>query len=145
MISAIKVLNVFSTLLFAAILLLVYAYLPVSVDLNIDGVSPVHKQTFFYQLLVLFVVLNILLRVTLNLGLRRQAGLFKSWATGLIFIVNFYFTLLIGFVGVWNNAAHVSPEGYGYLNYIGPVLILVWLFGLFFFAVKSKAEKATSL
>ena len=136
MINAIKVLNVFSTLLFAAVLLLVYAYLPISVDLNVEGFSAVHKQTLFYQLLVAFIVLNVLLRFVLNLGLQRWEGVRKSWATGLIFIVNFYFTLVVGFIGVWNNSTHVSPEGYGYLNYIGPFLVVVWLLGLVFFALR---------
>ena len=136
MIKAIKVLNVFSTLLFAAILLLVYAYLPISVDLNIDGLSSIHKQTLFYQLLAGFVILNIILRLTINHGFKSLVELPKAWLSLLIFIVNFYLTLLVGFVGVWNNATHVSPSSFGYLNLIGPVLLTIWVVGLIFLVIK---------
>ncbi len=136
MIKAIKVLNVFSTLLFAAILLLVYAYLPISVDLNIDGLSSIHKQTLFYQLLAGFVILNIILRLTINHGFKSLVELPKAWVSLLIFIVNFYLALLVGFVGVWNNATHVSPSSFGYLNIIGPVLLTIWVVGLIFLVIK---------
>ncbi len=138
MVNAIKVLNVFSTLLFAAILLLVYSYLPINVDLNVDGVSAVHKQTLFYQLLVAFILINVLVRLLLHFGFRQMVGVMKSWITGLIFIVNFYLTLLVGFIGVWNNSTHISPEGYGYLNYIGPVFVAIWVAGLIFLALRNK-------
>ncbi len=136
MIKAIKVLTIFSTLLFAVILLLVYAYLPISVDLNIEGISSVHKQTFFYQVLIAFVIVNIILRLIINVGFKSIQGLLKAWLSFLIFIVNFYFALLVGFVGVWNNATHISPESYGYLNFIGPILLIAWVLGLIFLVFK---------
>lgn len=136
MIKAIKVLNVFSILLFAAILLLVYAYLPISVDLNVKGISGIHKQTLFYQILGAFVVINVLLRLIINLGFRSLMPIRRAWVTGLIFIVNFYFVLLVGFVGVWNNSTHIAPEGYAYLNFIGPILLIVWVLGLIFLAFR---------
>ncbi|MEM0939434.1 MAG: hypothetical protein AAGI25_06550 [Bacteroidota bacterium] len=136
MIKAFKVLTVFSTLLFAAILLLVYAYLPISVDLNIEGLASIHKQTLFYQVLVVFIAVNILLRLIINQGFKSWHGSTKAWLSLLIFIVNFYLTLLIGFVGVWNNSTHISPSSYNYLNFIGPVLLVVWLIGLIFLVFK---------
>jgi len=136
MINVIKVLNVFSTILFAAILLLVYAYLPINVDINIEGVSSIHKQTLFYQLLGGFLVINLLLRLTINFGFRKLPDLLKAWITVLIFIVNFYCTLMVGFIGVWNNSTHISPEGYAYLNYIGPILMIIWVVGLIFLVIK---------
>ena len=136
MINAIKVLNTFSVLLFAVVLLLVYSYLPIQVDLNIDGVSSIHKQTLFYQLFGGFIVLNLLLRVTINVGFRQITGLLKAWITILIFIVNFYLALIVGFIGVWNNATHISPEGYNYLNYLGPVFVVIWVGGLIFLVFK---------
>lgn len=136
MIKAVKVLNVFSTLLFAIVLLTIYAYLPISVDLNIDGFSAVHKQSFFYQALSIFIVLNIILRVIFALGLKRLEGLLKGWLTLLVFIVNVYLIVLVAFIGVWNNASHIAPSGYGYLNFIGPVLIIIWVGGLIFLTFK---------
>ena len=138
MIKAVKVLNLFSTLLFAAVLLLVYAYLPVSVSLNVEGLKTVHKQDFFYQALIGFLAVNILMRLLIFNGLKRLPSLVLSWTSSLIFVVNFYFTLLIGFIGVWNNATSISPSSYSYLNVIGPVLIAIWLLGLIFLAFKKK-------
>ena len=138
MIKAVKVLNLFSTLLFAAVLLLVYAYLPISVNFNIEGVSNMHKQDFFYLALLGFLAINILMRVVVFVGLKRIGTLLMSWISGLIFVVNFYFALLIGFVGIWNNATHVSPSSYSYLNVIGPFFVLIWIVGLIFLAFKKE-------
>lgn len=136
MIKAVKVLNLFSTLLFAAILLMVYAFLPVSVDLNIEGVGTVHKQELFYQALIGFLAINILLRLVIFYGFRGFRPTLLAWTSSLIFVVNFYFTVLIGFIGVWNNATSISPSSYGYLNTIGPLLLIVWVVGLIFLVIK---------
>lgn len=127
---AVKVLNFFSSILFAMILLLVYAYLPISVDLNIDEIGNIHKHQFFYYSIVIFIVYNLLLRVIFHFGLKGAIDQLSSWFQLLIFCLNVYFTFLIGFVGVWNNATHVSPQGYAYLNYLGPILLASWFFGL---------------
>jgi len=141
MIKAIRTLTVFSVLLFAAVLLLIYAYLPIQVDLNVQGLSSMHKQTFFYQTLIAFLVVNILLRLVIRVGFRSLEGLTKAWINLLIFIVNFYFTLLVGFVGVWNNATSITPSSYSYLNFIGPVLLVIWVVGLIYFILQKSLSK----
>lgn len=132
MFKAIKVLNLFSTLLFAGILLLVYAFLPISVDLHIDGFGALHKQQFFYYAIAIFVVINLVLRLIFHFGTRGLSEQVNEWFTLLIFIVNVYLTLLIGFVGVINNETHISASSYAYLNYLGPIAIFGWVIGLFF-------------
>ncbi len=136
MTKAVKVLNLFSTLFFAVILLLIYSYLPLQVDLNLDRFGVIHKQDFFYQVLITFIILNIILRGVIFYGFKSVSTLLLSWISALIFVVNFYLTLLIGFIGVLNNAAHISPTGFGYLNVFGPVLLIAWLSGLFFLIIK---------
>ena len=136
MIKAVKILNLFSTLLFGAVLLVVYAYLPISVDLNAWGMDAVHKQSIFYYAIGGFVVVNFLLRIVTKVGVKSLRPLLQSWIGLIIFVLNFYFTTLIGFIGVWNNATHVAPSSYAYLNYIGPVMIIFWLVGLIFLAIK---------
>lgn len=138
MIKAVKVLNLFSTILFAVVLLTIYAYLPISVDLNIDGVTAVHKQSFFYQALIAFISVNIILRLIFNFGFKKNGGLLSSWLSSLILIINVYLTLLIGFIGVWNNATHIAPSGYSYLNFIGPILLIIWIGGLIFLVIKKQ-------
>ena len=136
MIKAVKVLNVFSTLLFAIVLLTIYAYLPISVDLNLEWFSAVHKQSFFYQALGVFIILNILLRVIFGLGFKKLQQLIRGWLRLLICIVNIYLIVLVAFIGVWNNATSIAPAGYSYLNYIGPSLLIFWIGGLIFLAFK---------
>ena len=137
MIKSIKVLNLFSTLLFAIVLLLIYAYLPISVDVNIEGVEAIHKQTFFYAALSGFVVINVLLRMITRLGLTKLNETLKGWVSLVVLVVNVYLTLLIGFIGVWNNATSISPNGYSYLNYIGPFLLIAWIAGLIFLVFRN--------
>lgn len=136
MIKAVKVLNLFSSLLFGGVLLLIYAYLPISVDLNIDLIGSIHKQHFFTYGLAGFVVINAGVRLVVRFGLSSLKEAQIAWASLLIFVVNVYLTVLIGFVGVWNNTTHISPESYAYLNFIGPILFLGWSVGLIFLLLK---------
>lgn len=136
MIKAVKVLNVFSTLLFAAILLMVYAYLPINVDMNVSELGDVHKQSFFYYSVGIFVTFNVLLRLIVGGIFSNANPLLRSWMSGLIFILNFYFTTMVGFIGVWNNSTSITPSDYAYLNFMGPVLLIIWVVGLIFLVLK---------
>lgn len=138
MLKAVKVLNIGSTLLFIVILLLIYAYLPISVDLNVEGVKDIHKQQFFYYAITAFIVVNILVRVILNLGFSKVSTNVLGWMNALIMIMNVYLTFMVGFVGVWNNSTHISPSSYAYLNFLGPLSIIIWVGGLIFLVVKKK-------
>ena len=138
MVKAVKVLNTVSTLLFITVLLLVYAYLPISVDLNVDGISNLHKHRFFYYAVGLYFGINLLIRIVLGVGLKGLSENLLAWCTSLIFIINVYLSFLIGFVGVWNNATHISPSNYSYLNFLGPIFIIIWVAGLIFLVVKKK-------
>lgn len=138
MIKAVKVLNAGSTFLFVAILLLIYAYLPISVDLNVSRVSNIHKQHFFYYTVSAFLGMNVLLRIILRFGFPTIGQELLGWMTALIFILNVYLTFLVGFIGVWNNATHIGPSNYSYLNLLGPLLLLIWVGGLIFLVVKNK-------
>lgn len=139
MIKAIKVLNAVSVLLFSVVLLGTYAYLPVMVDVQIDGVGDIHKQTLFYYFFAAFVVINILLRVGLSFFSSGRSEDWVAWIRTIIFVVNFYLSAIFGFIGVSNNTTSVSPEDFAYLNYLGPVFLGVWLVGLIFFLLKKKA------
>ncbi|WP_425391577.1 hypothetical protein [Ekhidna sp.] len=135
---AIKVLNRFSVLLFSAIFLLVYAYLPISVDIGIDEVKQLHKQNFFYYFFGGFMVINILLRVATKFGTSNLSEELSAWIRSIVFIVNFYLTTMVGFIGVLNNTNHINPESYAYLSYLGPTLIGIWIVGLIFLFIKNK-------
>lgn len=138
MVKAIKVFNSISVLLFSAILLLVYAYLPIMVDFNIEGVKGMHKQTFFYYAFGTFVVVNILMRVGVTLGSKGLEENLAAWARAILFIVNFYLASMVGFIGVINNTGHINPSSYTYLNFLGPIFLVVWVVGLIFLFLKKK-------
>lgn len=137
MIKAVRVLNSISILLFSVILLLVYAYLPIMVDINVEGMKDLHKQTFFYYMFGSFVVINIVLRVAGGSRKNMSEDL-NAWIRAIIFIINFYLTTLVGFIGVINNTNHINPSSYAYLNYLGPIFLVVWIFGVIFFYSKKK-------
>lgn len=138
MIKVVNVLNVLSIFLFSAILLLVYAYLPISVNLNVEGLSAVHRQTFFYYIFGSFVGINVLIRIATSGGQKSMNSTLFAWIRLIIFIINFYLTTLVGFIGVLNNSTHINPESYNYLMYLGPILLAVWIIGLFFLIIKSR-------
>ncbi len=138
MIKAIKVFNSVSVLLFSVILLLVYAYLPIMVDMNLEGLKDIHKQTFFYYAFGSFVIVNVIIRIGVSLGSRNLSEDLAAWIRAILFIVNFYLASMIGFIGVINNTGHINPSSFGYLNYLGPIFLIIWVIGLIFFLIKKK-------
>lgn len=140
---AINVLKVISAFVFLAVLLFVYSLLPVMTSLVPDDASwSVHREYFFYGALIFFLVLNIFLialeRMIRPLISREQV---RAWVKGLAVVLNFYLACMIGSVGVLNNANDFQPGSYGYLNYIGPVLVVMWIVGLIFIGLnKSKND-----
>ncbi|MEQ8470437.1 MAG: hypothetical protein RIC35_04595 [Marinoscillum sp.] len=134
MLRVVNFLKVLSIILFLAILLLVYAYSPVMVNL-FEGNSDLqlNRETFFYFGITVFVVINIVLLAFQKLfekNIRNDEV--RSWVRGLGFVINIYLTLIVGFIGVLNNGAHLSAAGFAYLNYLGPFLIFSWICGLFY-------------
>ena len=105
-------------------------------DLNIKEIGSIHKQQFFTYALVIFIVSSILLRIIINYGLKGVQERLLAWGKAIILIVNVYLALLIGFVGVWNNQTHINASDYAYLNFMGPIMLIIWIGGLIYFAIK---------
>lgn len=138
MLRVVNFLKVLSILLFLVILLLVYAYLPVMTSLTLDNADlQIRKEDFFYFAIGVFVVTNVFFLGFQKMYERHITKLeVKAWVRGLSFIVNIYMTLIIGFIGVINNTAHLDPSGFAYLNYLGPFLIFSWVVGLIYLVKK---------
>lgn len=139
MVKAVRILTLFSFLFFLVILLLVYAFLPIMVKLDFEGMLEVNKESFFYYTLSGFVVINLLAALVRKLS----APYFHSeesnaWSNSFAFVFNVSMTLMIGFVGVLNNPAHIKPTSYAYLNYLSPILFLVWISGLIFIVLRNR-------
>lgn len=138
MLRVVNFLKILSIILFLVILLLVYAYLPVMVALDPGTFDwSLHKETFFYYTIACFVVVNVVMLGFQKLTEPRMTNEdAKAWARGGGFVINIYLTLLIGFIGVINNTAHLDPAGFVYLNYFGPILIFSWIVGLIYLLYK---------
>lgn len=138
MLKVVNFLKFLSILLFLGILLLVYAYLPVMVNLTLDNSDlQLRKEDFFYFGIGVFVVVNLFFLGFQKLYESHISKLeVKAWVRGLSFVVNIYLTLIVGFIGVINNTAHLDPSGFAYLNYLGPFLIFIWVVGLIYLAKK---------
>jgi hypothetical protein len=136
MIKAVKVLNRISTILFVIVLLTTYAYLPISVNINIEEIGDLHKQSFFYYGVVAFISVNLLIRVILHFGIKTLSENFQAWITSLICIFNMYLSFLIVYIGVWNNQGHINPSIFSTFTLFGPILMIIWIFGVIFLFVK---------
>ncbi|HHP7241638.1 MAG TPA: hypothetical protein ACFCUD_08185 [Cyclobacteriaceae bacterium] len=129
---------VFSRIIFVISLILVYAYLPIKVELiSLDNLNilRIDKQDYFFWLLGLFLAVNLILFVLSKYILSSQSSTlsagelqsrFYFWILGLSAILNIFLALLNAFTGINNNASHIDPQRYYYLNYIGPLLIVGW-------------------
>lgn len=137
MLNAVKVLNRISIFLFVIVLLTCYAYMPISVHMSIEELGDLHKQTFFYYAVCAFLGINILIRIILHFGIKNLIEDLQAWITSLIFIFNIYLIFLIIYLAVWNNQGHIDPSYFSGFTLIGPVLLLVWIFGIFFLLRKS--------
>lgn len=134
MLRIVNFLKVLSIILFLIMLLLVYAYLPVMAKLDPEqGALQLHKETFFYFVVGVFVAVNLVF-IGFQKMFEKQIKdeVLKAWVRGLAFVINLYFTFIVVFIGVINNAQHLSAAGFAYLNYLGPFLIFSWVIGLFY-------------
>ena len=133
MVKAVGIIRFLSIVLFLGILALVYAYLPVMVSLIPDNGYTLQRESFFYYVVAIFVVVNILLSVltkSLQPQFQKWDADFEAWFKMLTPVVNIYIVLLVGFIGVINNPTHISASSYAYLNFLGPILVLVWVIGM---------------
>lgn len=135
----IRIISVFTSLtfiLFLAILLIVYAFLPDPVGILFykDGntVYEITRNTFFYTSLGLFFLLQLafyLFRIyVLNRGLYRlDKRDLATWFRGMFLCVNIFFILLVIYIGLANNAINYSYSSIINLAFIGPFILLGWL------------------
>jgi hypothetical protein len=144
MVKVVGIVRVMSVILFLIALGLVYAYLPVMVKVwPGDGGILLHKEYFFYYTVAIFFVLNLftwgLIQLSRPLLSLKGSEEFSAWFESIRVILNIYLTLLLAFIGVINNPLHVSAEGFAYLNFVGPVLLLIWFIGIFYLSFKKKS------
>jgi len=140
----IKVLKFFTTvsiLIFLVAVLVVYAFLPDPSGLlfNSDGISviEVSKNTFFYSILFIFVIIQTLHIVFIQTTLKRKEGNYNKkisiWIQGMILSINLFIILMIVFIGLANNADDFSFKSIRFLALLAPSIVITWLLTLPFF------------
>jgi len=154
MIKFIKFFQLLSIIIFLPVLIFVYSYLPEQVTLTSDRTGflsdSISRETFFYTVLFLFALSNILC-ISLGRALRllpaRQSftgmAVFYNqaskdgiiaWLKGFSIVLNSLFIFGTIYIGMLNNEEANQGIQYDFLLYIGPILILIWLL-LFVFII----------
>ncbi len=137
MLKAVNVLNRISVILFVIVLLTCYAYMPISINMILDELGNLHKQTFFYYSVSSFLGINLLIRIIIHYGTGSLDEKLQAWISSLVFIFNIYQIFMIIYIAVWNNQGHIDPSYFSGFTLIGPILILVWTIGIFLIMKKS--------
>jgi hypothetical protein len=153
----IKFIWLLSVVVFLAMLLWVYAYLPnrVGVMADYEGIADtfVSKGNFFYLALGLFLLVNGALFVMRRLlvpgdfstpktpasvaraGLRADLA---DWMLGFAAALNFFFILAMSYLSVFNNPESGNVNFYGVLVGAGPVLVALMLLVLVYLFFKKR-------
>ena len=124
---------------FLVVLLFIYAYLPLTIDIGSDEIGRVGRNMFFYTVIGTFIGLYFIthfLRYYVDrLGIGELQRLYIHILPSVLY---FALTLLVGFIGVNNNADDIEPSTFFYLNYISVILIFGWIIGFLFALVRRK-------
>ena len=142
MLKAVNFVRLLSIAIFLGTLSIVYAYLDPVVSFSIETDMPtMHRTYFFYLSSFIFLVINIVLWFLIKIlspKIAQRFGLLSAgWVAALPVVVNFYICFLIGFLAVLNNASSLQLSNYAYLNYLGPILLMIWM-GLFIYFISTK-------
>ncbi len=143
-----RVLLFFTIIIWLGFFMFVYAYLPKDVILLPDQLT-VTKDNFFYIAITLFLVVNFLFTIVAGMfkqlksarSTQRSQDL-RTWFVSLPIMINLYLAFSIGSLGVMNNPSNFEGSFYGYLNYLGPILLVGWIFVLIF--ILAKGNQTTS-
>jgi len=145
-----KIISVFfsaSIVLFLAVLMIVYAFMPESAGILFndkgDRIQEISRDTFFYATLIGFVLFQLLFYLFIVNVLNKKFNTSKKinmsiWFKGMFLAINFFFILMLIFIGLANNAIDYTFTSIEYISFLGPGLIVVWLliFPIFYFKSK---------
>jgi len=125
-------------------ILYVYAFLPDEVILPISSfVISMTKSTFFYSSVATFLVLVVLASyftyLIKNIPSKNDSFFssekkeqFVTWSSSLRLIISVLIIFSVIFIGMSQNDEHFNISNFGFMVYVGPVLLVGWIFTLFF-------------
>ena len=138
MISIVKAVRIITSLAFLGVLLYIYAYLPDPVKLPVDlaGIKEilVNKGNLFYFMIGIFAIVSItsffVIRMINALPVSEHS--FKTnltnWSLSFLAVINIFLILSLVIIGIINDTEGPASGNYIALAYIGPVLLIAWLF-----------------
>ena len=157
----IKLIQIFSIIIFLGVLILVYAYLPQQVGFTVDRSGFINdhisREYFFYGMLVLFVISNILC-IGLGKALEQIPAQHKTpqggtvffnaatknaiigWIKSFCIILNAVFIFGLMYIGMLNNTESIKGGNFGIFLFIGPVLVIIWILMLVFIIIRQKIK-----
>ena len=152
MISIVKAVRNISSVAFLGVLLYVYAYLPNPVKLPIDFADIreilVDKGNLFYAMIGVFAIVSIasffVVRLINSLpqteiNFRRNL---TNWSLSFIVVINIFLILSLIIIGIINSTESIAIGSYATLAYVGPVLLVIWLFLLILVIAKRVMAKS---
>ncbi len=135
MFNVVKVARLITTLIFLGVLLLAYAYLPLTLDINIEGFDRVGRDFFFYLAIGLYILFNLITYFLRFYADRIGMSTYRRLHIhALAPVLYFSMTVLIGYITVVNKFQ--DPSIYNYLNYVSIILIAAWFFSFLFVSVR---------
>lgn len=92
----------------------------------VEGSIRISRETFFYMVLALLTIINVLVFIIARIMVRSED--FKSWFYGLVITFNIFFIVGIGFISLYNSGetydySRLQPVMYGSVG-----LLVVWSF-----------------
>ncbi|MBR9997967.1 MAG: hypothetical protein KFF73_03305 [Cyclobacteriaceae bacterium] len=146
MIKILRVFTTFSIIVFLAVLLVVYAFLPDPAGIVFTDkgnvIYEISRNTFFYMFaggFLLFQLTFFLFNTLVSKNRFKTAGRYglAAWFRGMFLAVNIFFILLILFYGFANNAISYSYSSVLFMGIAGPVILVIWLllFPVFYYKV----------
>lgn len=145
-----------SILFFVIALIWCYAYMASQSDYS-TGPMPgilenVDKDTYFFAAILLFLITNIscswfirtLKKIKTSeegrgLGNRVLKRDLIGWTKGFAGVLNLFFSLVLVFLGLMTMSNQYNIQTLGFYVYLGPILIILWLFYLVVILGKRKS------
>jgi len=137
--------------LFGFIFFLLYFYSAMSetvgyrLDENGSVIDKISKETFFYGMIGIFVILNALvllppklLETKMHRGLHRifpvgddYRDYFLGWFYSFGGILNLSFSMMVFYTHAINNQEEIAANQFSFFFYLIPSLLIIWIIGLF--------------
>ena len=137
MIQAIKVVRLILTFFFFGVLLFTYAYFPLTIDVNIDGMGRIDRDYFFYATVGLYLVINLITYFFRYYSDRNEMPEKRRfWIHALAPVLYFSMSVLIGYLTVVNNSNDLDASDFNYLNYLSVFLVGGWVLSFLFVLIK---------